>query len=111
MSGKFLIFAKLSSNSFIYDLIETFCFPEEQVKFIFRKYRIEKVEIFHLLNDTDNISFQFIFISDLDRKIPQNRYCNLIFEVIVASKIYKRFDSSRVFWDIFLVKIQQKEKK
>ena len=35
ISGKLLMYAKLSLKSFIYDLIETFCFPGEKVKEIF----------------------------------------------------------------------------
>ena len=37
MSGKLLMLAKLSLKSFIYDIIETFCFPEENVRGIFKK--------------------------------------------------------------------------
>ena len=31
MSGKLLMFAKLSLKSFIYDVAETFCFPDQTV--------------------------------------------------------------------------------
>ena len=47
MSGKLLLFAKLSLKSFIYDLVETFFFPEKKVKEILKKYGIERVDIFH----------------------------------------------------------------
>ena len=46
MSGKLIMFAKLSLMSFIYEVIETFCFPDENVREIFKKYRIERVEFF-----------------------------------------------------------------
>ena len=36
MSGKLLIFAKLSLKGFIYDMIKTFCFPDENVKEILK---------------------------------------------------------------------------
>ena len=36
MSGKLLMFAELSLKSFIYDIIETFCFTDENVKGIFK---------------------------------------------------------------------------
>ena len=32
LSGKMLMLAKLSLMSFIYDILETFCFPDEKVK-------------------------------------------------------------------------------
>ena len=54
MSGKLLMFAKLSSKSFVYELTEIFCFSNETVKKNFDKYLIEKVEIFHVLMDTDS---------------------------------------------------------
>ena len=56
MSGKLLMFAKLSLKSFIYNMIETFCFPDENVMEIFKKCEIERVEIFHVLTDTDSTS-------------------------------------------------------
>ena len=31
MSGKLLMFAKLSLKSFIYDLTEIFCFPQKEI--------------------------------------------------------------------------------
>ena len=47
-SGKMLMSAKLSLMSFIYEVLETFCFPDENVQAIFKKYAIEKVEICHI---------------------------------------------------------------
>ena len=46
MSRKLLMFAKLSLMSFIYEAIETFCFPDKSVREIFKKYGIEWVDIF-----------------------------------------------------------------
>ena len=52
MSGKLLMFAKLSLKSFIYDIIETFCFSQKEIVNLYRKYLIEKVELFHKQTDT-----------------------------------------------------------
>ena len=101
MSGKLLMFAKLSLKSFIYDIIETFCFPQKGIVNLYRKYLIEKVEIFHILTDTDSTALKFIFISDPNNDLPEDKFRDIIFEVIVASKIYKRFDTSHKFWEIF----------
>ena len=111
MPGKLLMFAKLSLKSFIYDMIETFCFPDENVKEISKKYGIERVEICHVLTDTDSTSLKFIFIFDLNSEIPENKYRDIIFEIIISSQIYKRFDSSHEFWDIFETRKVQKRKK
>ena len=111
MSGKLIMFAKLSLKSFIYDIIETFCFPDDNVRGIFKKYRIEWVEIFHVLTDTDSTSLKFMFISDQISEIPERKYRDIIFEIIASSQIYKRFDSSHEFWDIFGARKEQKRKK
>ena len=44
MKGKMLIFAKTSIISFIYDMIDVFCFPEDnpKVQAIYDKHKIEK---------------------------------------------------------------------
>ena len=97
MSEKLLMFAKLSLMSFIYEVIETFCFPDENIREIFKRYGIERVEIFHVLTDTGSTSLKFMFISDPNRETPENKYRDIIFEIITSSKIYKRFDSSRGF--------------
>ena len=101
MSGKLLMFAKLSLKSLIYGIIETFCFPQKEIVNLRRKYLIEKVEIFHILTDTDITALKFIFISDPNSDLPEDKFRDIIFEVIVTSKIYKRFDTSHEFWDIF----------
>ena len=101
MSDKSLMFAKLSLKSLIYALVETFYFPSQLVLDIYKKYKIEKIEINHVLTDTDNTVLQFIIISDPNSNIPEPKFRNIIFAIIVATKIYKRFDSSHEFWYTF----------
>ena len=55
MSGKLLMFAKLSLKSFIYTLAETLYSPNSTVKEIYRKYQIERILCYHVLTDTDSI--------------------------------------------------------
>ena len=98
MPGKLLMFAL---KSFIYEISKTFCFPQENVIEICKKYIIETVEIFHVLTDTDSTSLKFIFISDPNSELQEETFWDIIFKVIIASGIYKRFDSSHVFWHIF----------
>ena len=70
MSRKLFMFAKLSLKSFIYELSETICFPNETVLNIYKKHSIEKVEIFRILTDTDSTSLKFIFICDPNSDVP-----------------------------------------
>ena len=97
MSRKVVMFAKLSLKRFIYELNETMCFPNETALSIYKKYGIEKVEIFHILTDTDSTSLKFIFICDQNSDVSDSKFRDVIFEVIVASKMYKRFDTSHEY--------------
>ena len=101
LSGKMLMFAKLSLMSFIYEMLERFCFPNEKVKEIYNKYLIEKVYMYHVLTNTDSNCLQFLFISDPKSNICKQKYGEIIFEVIVTSKTYNRFDSPHQYWDLF----------
>ena len=101
MSVKLLMFAKLYLKSFIYDVVETFCFPTEEISSLHKKYLIEKVEVFHVLTYTDSTALKFIFVSDPNSNLPEDKFKDIFFEVIVTSKIYKRFVSSKEFWDTF----------
>ena len=89
MPGKLVMFAL---KSFIFVISKTFCFPQENVIEIYKKYIIETVEIFHVLTDTDSTSLKFIFISDPNSELLPEE---------IASGIYKRFESCHVFWHIF----------
>ena len=91
MSGKLLMFAKRYLKRFIYALVETFYFLSQLVLDIYKKYKIEKIEI----------ALQFIIISDPESDVPEAKFRDIIFEIIVATKIYKRFNSSHEFWDNF----------
>ena len=101
MSGKLLMFTTLSLKSFIYHLVENFYFPSQLVLNIHKKYKIEKIEINHILTDNNSTAFQFIIISDSNSDTPEPKFRGIIFEVTVATKIYKRSNSFHQFWDNF----------
>ena len=100
-SGKMLMFAKLSLVSFIYELIETFYFPTNTVKKIYQKNSIQKVYIYHVLTDTNSTCLKFTFIIDVESEIPENQFRNIIFEIIITSKIYDGFDLLHKHWEKF----------
>ena len=110
MSGKLLMLAKRSLKSFIYDVAETFSFPDQTMAEIYKKYVIEDIIINHILTDTDSTALQFTFISDPNSDLPEDKFRDIIFEVIIATKIYKRFDTSHEFWDIFGSRKAKKKK-
>ena len=62
VKGKMLMFAKLSIKSFVYDMIDVFCFPNEEIQRIYDYYEIEKCFLYQNLTDTDSTSLLFTFI-------------------------------------------------
>ena len=65
IKGKMLMFAKTSLQSFVYDMIDVFCFPNHAVQEIYKKYQIEKCFMYQNWTDTDSTSLFFIFICDI----------------------------------------------
>ena len=96
-----LIFAKLSLMSFIYDMLKTFCFPDEKVQKNTSKIHDRESLYFHVLTDTDSICFKFLFVSKPDSAICENKYRGVIFEIIIASELYSRSDTSHKHWEKF----------
>ena len=69
IKGKMLMFSKFLLKSFVYDLIDVFCFPTEKVKMIYDQYYIAKCHLCLNLPDTDSCSmfFNIIFKDVLQR--------------------------------------------
>ena len=59
IKGKMLMFANLSLKSFVYDMIDVFCFPNEEIREIYDYYQIEKCFLYQNLTDTDSMSLFF----------------------------------------------------
>ena len=112
MSGKLLMFAKLSLKSFTYSLAELLTFPEENkvVQEIFDKYLIEKNLIYQILIDTDSTSLQFVAISKLETTFTENDLRNILFEISSKIEIKDRFDKSDDFWQFFGVHMPDNQK-
>ena len=86
------MFAKTSIASFVYDVTGVFCFPEDDPKAqaIFDKHKIEKRFLYQNLTDTDSTSLFFVFICNLNCQLNKKGSRNVIFEVIINSKIVER---------------------
>ena len=98
------MFAKLSLKIFIYDLLETFYFPNLKTKMIYRSCGIEKILPYHILPDTDNTSLFFCIICDSKNSIPDSKVRDTIFEVICHNEIVSRFDTSNEYCNRFNVR-------
>ena len=103
------MFSKTSIQSFVYDLIDFFMFPDDVVKEIYEKNEIQKCFLFQNLTDTDNTSLFFIFMYKLSCSINEKTARNKIFELLTKFKVLNRLDLSDDFWEQF--NVQNKSEK
>ena len=101
IKGKMLIFAKLSIKSFVYEIIDVFCFPNDKIQQIYDYYQIERCFLYQNLTDMDSTSLFFNFICKLDCSVPESEAKKAIFECLKKSKILNRLDLSDDFWKQF----------
>ena len=101
LNGKMLIFSKISVKSFVYDLIDVFMFPNLEIQKIYKKYKVKRCYLDQNLTDTDSTLMFFVFICDLDQNIREDQARNIIFEVLIAGKIFDRLDLSAEFYEQF----------
>ena len=106
-----LTFAKVSLESFVYDLTETFFFPNKKIKKIFNKYMIERIFPYSILTDTDSICVFFIFICKPESCTPDSQFRDVLFEVIINNDILHRFAISHKFWEKYSVRNESVRKK
>ena len=92
LNGKMLMFSKVSIKSFVYDIIDVYMFPNEEIKKTYQKYRINKSLVEQNLTDTDSTSIVFEFICDLACGVRDGEARDIIFEVMLKSKIFDRLN-------------------
>ena len=102
MKVKMLMFAKISLYIFIYDVTNVFCFTDKVVRKIYEKYKKTKCFFYQNITDTDRTSF-FFFICDINCIINEKESRNILFEVMVQSKILERLDLSYDFGQKLIV--------
>ena len=101
LNGKMLMFSKVSIKSFVYDIIDVFMFPNEEIKQIYQKYNISKCLVEQNLSNTDSTSIFFVFICDLKCDVRKDDARDIIFEVMLKSKIFDRLDLSHEYYEKF----------
>ena len=95
------MFSKISLKSFVYDLIDVFMFPNDVVKKIYDQYRFQKCYLYKNLMNADSTSVFFVFICELGCAVDKRKSRQIIFDVMIKSKIFNRLDLSDDFWDQF----------
>ena len=106
IKGKMLMFSKVSLKAFVYDLIDIFCFPDDEVEEIYARNNVIRCFIYLILTDTDSCSMQFLFINDLKSSITEEKARDLIFDFNFL-KLGQRLDTS----DDFYAKFKYQNKK
>ena len=100
LNGKMMMFSKVSLKSFIYNLIDVFMFPNKDARKIYDEYQVQKCYLYQNLTDT---SVLFIFICHLGCLVDERKSRDIIFKVMMKSKLFDRLDLSDDFWDQFRV--------
>ena len=101
LNGKMLMFSKVSIKSFVYDLIDVFMFPDQEIREAYQKYQVDKCYLYQNLTDTDSTSIFFVFICNLNCSVREDKARKIIFEVMLKSKVFHRLDLSAEFYEQF----------
>ena len=101
LNGKMLMVSKTSIKSFVYNLIDVFMFPDQDIGEIYQKYQVDKCYLYQNLTDTDSTSIFFVFICNLNCSVREDKARKIIFEVMLKSKVFHRLDLSAEFYEQF----------
>ena len=55
-----LMFSKVSIKSFVYDLIDVFMFPNQEIQEIYQQYQVNRCYLYQSVTDTDSSSMFFV---------------------------------------------------
>ena len=97
LSSKLLINFKISLGSFIYDCIDTFCFPEEKTLLVYGN----KVLPYLLMIDTDSASLEFIVIAKDSCDCGEREMRDVLLRIFLENDIQRRLDLSGEFFEQF----------
>ena len=95
------MFSKVSIKSFVYDLIDVFMFSNQEIQEIYQQYQVNKCYLYQNLTDTDSTSMLFLFTCDLNSCVKEDKARNIIFDVMLKSKVFDRIDLSAEFYEQF----------
>ena len=109
MSGKLLMFAKLSLEFYLFASRTVGISKKKPQKnnsivvSIYKKYNIQQIFFYQVLTDTHCTSHQFISVSGLASSYPECNVRDILFEIFSKTEIRERFDKSDEFWRQFNV--------
>ena len=101
ISSKLLINAKTSLASFIYDCINTFCFPNEETSKLYAHHKIIKLLPYLLMTDTDSASLEFIVITEDTYDCGERQMRDILIKIFLENNIHARLDLFGEFFEQF----------
>ena len=87
LNQKMLVLPKISLTNFICHIIDALRFPDDTTRNIYLQSGIIKYLLYLLFTDTDSAALQLDFIFHLNCAITENHATQLLFKIILASKI------------------------
>ena len=101
IAAKLLVNAKISFASFLYDYVDTFCFPNEKTQAIYARQKIIKVFPCLLTTDTDSGSLEFIITAEGSCDCGEREVRDILLKIFLDKNIHKRLDLSNEFFEQF----------
>ena len=111
ISLKLLINAKVSLASFIYNCIDTFCFPNEDTSEIYARHKSIKALPYFLMTDTDSASLESVVITEDTCDCGQRQMRDILIQIFLENNIHSRLDLSGEFFEWLEKKMKQFENK
>ena len=111
LNGKMLMLGKVSIKSFIYDLIDVFMYPNQEIQEIYRQYQLNKCYLYQNVTDTYSTSMFFVFKCDSNSCVSKDKAQNIIFDVMLKSKVFDRLDLLADFYEEFNCKNEDLRKR
>ena len=78
-----LMLGKVSIKSFVFDLIDVFMFPNQEIQEIYQQYQLNKCYLYQNVTDTDSTSMFFVFKCDSNSCASKDKAQNIIFDVML----------------------------
>ena len=82
-------------------------FPNQEIQEIYRQYQVNKCYLYQ--NSTDTGGTFFVFICDFNSCVSEDKARNIIFDVMLKSKLFDRLDYWQSFMSSLIVEIKTSE--
>ena len=99
ISSKLLINAKISMASFIYNCIDTFCYPNEETSKLFTHHKVIKILPYLLMTNTNLASLEFIVVAEDSCSCGECEMRDILMQTFLENDIHTRLDLSREFFE------------